>query len=533
MELSSQEPRTDLKSKPTQSDSAAKRAPLWVAIPVLALAVTCYAAFIWSSGADHGGVTYFSLFDDAMISMTYARNLSEGAGLVWNAGGAPVEGYTNFLWTLWMALLHLLPVSEAKVSLLVMISGAATLLANLWVVERLCSSLSLSSTVSRVYALGATALCAPLMFWTLRGMEVGLLCLLVDSCLLLVIGSKGTVSPQRALGISLVLSLGVLSRADFAVTAGALSISAALAVEPGRRMRTLSMILLPVAGVWLAHAAFRMAYYGDVLPNTYYLKMTGLAATARIWRGLEVFMAHTLPYSGSAFALAAVGLLFRDYREHRGVRMLAPVIVAQVAYSIYVGGDAWEEFGIANRYVTVAIPGLALCGAVVLDLCQRRWSDPSRAALTALVVALLAYAPMNIPHFCAWIYSGIYYVNFDHQWTANGLVIRARTPEDITIAVSTAGAIPYFARRSAIDLLGKSDRVVAHLPHSTGAIFIPGHSKRDLEYSIGQLRPDLVVSRVGGGAAFYRNLGYVEAPHEIGRWMTRDLASRIERTSVQ
>ena len=66
---------------------------------------------------------YFTLFDDAMISMRYARNLSESHGLLWNAGQAPVEGYTNFLWTLWMACLHLLPIASSKISLMVMLSG--------------------------------------------------------------------------------------------------------------------------------------------------------------------------------------------------------------------------------------------------------------------------------------------------------------------------------------------------------------------------------------------------------------------------
>lgn len=45
----------------------------------------------------------FSLFDDAMISMRYAWNFSHGLGLVWNEGER-VEGYTNFLMVLFMAL---------------------------------------------------------------------------------------------------------------------------------------------------------------------------------------------------------------------------------------------------------------------------------------------------------------------------------------------------------------------------------------------------------------------------------------------
>ncbi len=49
------------------------------------------------------GMRYFSLFDDAMISMRYAWSLSHGFGLVWNPGEY-VEGYSNFLMTLIMSL---------------------------------------------------------------------------------------------------------------------------------------------------------------------------------------------------------------------------------------------------------------------------------------------------------------------------------------------------------------------------------------------------------------------------------------------
>src|SRR3990170_7632302 len=49
------------------------------------------------------GRRYFSLFDDALISLRYAWNLSHGAGLVWNPGEY-VEGYSNFLMTLFMSI---------------------------------------------------------------------------------------------------------------------------------------------------------------------------------------------------------------------------------------------------------------------------------------------------------------------------------------------------------------------------------------------------------------------------------------------
>jgi len=68
----------------------------------------------------------FLLFDDAMISMTYARNLAEGHGLAWG-DGQRVEGYSNLLWTLLMSGAHLLPLRDATTALVVMIGGALIL----------------------------------------------------------------------------------------------------------------------------------------------------------------------------------------------------------------------------------------------------------------------------------------------------------------------------------------------------------------------------------------------------------------------
>ncbi|MEC8424172.1 MAG: hypothetical protein VX000_10365, partial [Myxococcota bacterium] len=41
--------------------------------------------------------------DDALISLRYAERFAAGQGLTWTAG-APVEGYSNLLWTLLLAL---------------------------------------------------------------------------------------------------------------------------------------------------------------------------------------------------------------------------------------------------------------------------------------------------------------------------------------------------------------------------------------------------------------------------------------------
>ncbi|MET0849573.1 MAG: hypothetical protein ABW020_00475 [Candidatus Rokuibacteriota bacterium] len=75
----------------------------------LALVCVFYAA--------HG--LYFGSYiaDDAGISFSYARSLTRGAGLVLSPGAERVEGYSNFLWTMMLAVSRALgigPVVAAK-----------------------------------------------------------------------------------------------------------------------------------------------------------------------------------------------------------------------------------------------------------------------------------------------------------------------------------------------------------------------------------------------------------------------------------
>ena len=71
---------------------------LYPAVAVVALvSAAVSAAFIARSAFEVDGRIYFSLFDDAMISMRYGRNLAEGHGLVWNPGPAVIVASSGML----------------------------------------------------------------------------------------------------------------------------------------------------------------------------------------------------------------------------------------------------------------------------------------------------------------------------------------------------------------------------------------------------------------------------------------------------
>lgn len=492
------------------STPSGRRDRAWLAIVAV---FSLYAAlFIYRTSFVLGGTRYFSLFDDAMISMTYARNLAQGHGLVWNAGGERVEGYTNLGWTLWMALLHLLPVARAKMSLLVQVSSAGLLLAGMLFTRRIASAISGSSRLVMIGAVLATGFYLPIVNWSLQGMEVGLLVLMVTAALWKALGTlrSGRFSPWPYA----ILALAIAVRLDMAVPF-AVVLAFMTRNDRANRRRHLAWGLALLAAAVVSQTAFRLAYYGDWLPNTYYHKLTGYPLVFRLTRGLYaafVFIWRLNPI----FFLAAVALLRMRPRD-KSIALLAWVFAGQLAYSIWVGGDAWENWGGANRYICVAMPCFFVLffegcreigqriktyittgGAAGAEAAAER---PMRRAGIALVVLSLlsfnaVYGPAAIGQ--ALLLKLPVHVDDNRRMVERGLVLAAITDPQATLGVVWDGAIVYFAQRPAVSILGKNDKKVAREPMRTASgwqqlvAFYPGHLKWDYAYSIGELKPDVV-----------------------------------------
>jgi len=442
---------------------------------------------------------YFVLFDDMMISMRYARHLAEGQGLVWNPGGPRVEGFTNPLWVGYMAIFHWLGIDEALTSLCVQVSGALFILLTLIVVRRLADLLT-GDPWAGVGAAIFTGFYLPLNTWSLQGTEVSVL------ALALTVVAWWTLRLLRAgrfsAGPYLLLGATTWVRPDMAVPFAALALFLALQDRPHRARHVLLAPLI-LAAFLVPQFLWRRWYFGEWLPNTYTLKMAGYPLVKRVTHGYEIatrFLVH--------WGALPLGVLV--FRRDRFVRLLLWLFAAQMLYSIYVGGDAWEHYGGANRYLSVAIP---LWFVLLWAMLRAAYHALARSART------LALPPKPAALRAGLLVSGLYLlVTFNYtygtgalkEWlllepslyagenkakVQQALLLEALTTPDATIALAGVGIVPYFAERTYIDLLGKTDPVIARLPMDQTIIpeFKPGHMKWDYAYSIGTLKPDVVL----------------------------------------
>lgn len=477
------------------------------------LAYCLYAGlFIYRTSFVIEGERFFCLFDDAMVSMRYARNLAHGFGLVWNPGGEKVEGYTNPLWVLYMSLFHLVPLSESKVSLCIQISCVTFLIINLYFVKKIAHLISNGSRSASIGAVFLTAFYLPINNWSLQGMEVGLLTLIISLSLW---QALQCIQENRfCIWLYLLLGTGTLVRLDMIVPFVGIGLFLSAADRENRRRNIIwgGLVLLSFC---LFQTVFRIWYYGDVLPNTYYLKMTGYPTLLRITRGIFVMWEFIWRMNWILFSLP-VGFLF--FRNDRMILLLFWVFLAQLLYSIYVGGDAWEWWGGSNRYLCVAMPGFFVLFSCSLScLCQFLscvvnghvgWGEEmNRRTFHVLFSFLMALSFINFnciyePGYRALkelaLINTPLHVQDNKKNVGEALLIRRITGPQAKIAVVWAGIIPYFSDRYAIDLLGKNDRRIARekIRISSGLSrlisFYPGHSKWNYRYSIGQLKPDVV-----------------------------------------
>jgi hypothetical protein len=178
-----------------------------------------------------------------------------------------VEGFTNPLWVAIMALFHLLPVSLAKMSLLVQVLSAVLGVLNLMLVWRLGNLVS-KNRAAALLAVLLTAAYFPLDQWALRGTEVALLAPLLTLAVLLAIETIDGGSPRW---LWLLLGAGTLTRLD--MTAPALVIIGMVAFFDRTRRREHLIDGLGWLALFLgAQLLANRLYYGSALPNTYYLK---------------------------------------------------------------------------------------------------------------------------------------------------------------------------------------------------------------------------------------------------------------------
>jgi arabinofuranosyltransferase len=422
------------------------------------------------------------ILDDAFISFRYALNAWLGHGFVFNPGER-VEGYTNFLWMLLFVPIQALgldpTLSALAFSLLIALATAALI----W--QALRPQISDSSAVA---ALALLVSSTPFVLYAARGsgMETGLFTLLVAA------GAVAYIRKAPGALVGLLLALAAMTRPEGVMVAGlcGLHLLASSWLAGRVAWRQVFGLALGFLLIFGPYYAWRYTYYGYPLPNTFYAKVG--STIAQVWRGVgyaREFAAAQAPL----VVLAVLGILpigvasgstlrqrLSAWAAYPGV-FLGMLATAYSTYIILVGGDHFPQF----RFFVPVLPLLALLGGLGLNWLSRVVPPLASAPLvTILTVVVLAWqAPQLYDSRTLNGQSGVWteYTVVEKNREI-GLWLREHTEPGTLIGTGIAGALPYYADRPVLDMLGLNDLHIAHIDEPTIGQGVAGSEKTDNDY---------------------------------------------------
>ena len=434
-------------------------------------------------------VDFFAVFEDAFISFRYSQNLADGHGLVFNVGER-VWGYSNFLWTVLLALCIKsgLPVILSAKCLGVLCAMAIMGLLFRWSEGRDSKNLVLMLSGPLLLATSTHFILA-----AQNGMETLLFTGLAFAGILSLIFSIERHKPFPLYAILFLLAS--LTRPE-----GPLLMVVAVGIEAVVFLRSRDRMILKRAS--LAAAIFIIAYgtyilvmysyYGFPLPSAFYVKVAPFSIKVLL-RGLKYVTSF---FSDIHFYILLFPILFGMFDRVRQTRnwILATFALSYLVFVIYVGGDFQVYF---YRFMIPVIPLLFLMVAnglsAMYTLLQTFW--PGRARfIFSLIFALilitnfvavrspvipffspaadrkpiildnLSLLAKNPGSFGAMTTSWFSDETLDiHPMGMVGKLLDKQIPRSKTVATVQCGQIPFYLEgRKVIDLRGLMDNHVAH-----------------------------------------------------------------------
>ena len=345
----------------------------------------------------HTAVLGSWIVDDAGISFAYARNLAEGQGLVAQPGAVPVEGFTNLLWVLLLSIpikLHAFdPVITPK-----FISGFCVALSFILIGYLLCASGNRPAWLTAC-SLSISAGITGFAVWGASGLENALYALLVSVFAFVASKKRSSEDPRllRSGAAGFVLFLVFCARPDGALYFWIPPFLMGTEDDSKRRHRPLVAYTAAFVVPWLLLTLFRLLYFHDVFPNTFYAKRgEGSKIFAWLLLRLPLCLAGIIIMTAGVVAIAAIAFGFHSlgkklrrqaFALHLKRYILGLFFVTSILVYDALRGDWMPEY----RYATPAfLFGPAIVLAILWDISQRvRLRRVLAAALSAALMALV------------------------------------------------------------------------------------------------------------------------------------------------
>lgn len=416
------------------------------------------------------------LYDDAFISYTYARNLANGYGLVWNVGEEPTEGYTNLLFILFLTPFMFFGMDALSVA-------------------RLLSLISVVAIATLLYFKGireykmtpAVALLAPVVFVLIPSTTslilVGLETLVYSLALLasLIVGidfvRKGKIS--SSIIFVLVAFATSLLRPEALMLVPIVWIGAIVHLRQWpRKLISLGVGVIVFAVLIASLLVWKSIYFGSVLPNPFYLKSSQVflselgvasvllfASSATVLIGLMIF-SFIPPGSGYTRKIALQQFSYDRISRNLGISFVLLNILFFLRTDTLADMQGRFLFPLLPIILYLSLPVFKRIGSLL----EHGYHKARIASTLGLFMVLILASGTGIERI-GFDFSVTRYLNaqaeMQSQLQSNRQLEIARTMaefpqiKNVKVAYGDAGLIPYLSEAKWLDPVGLNDSFLA------------------------------------------------------------------------
>lgn len=275
--------RSDRKPLYTPLEAAGHAARYW--LQPAAILNACLFILLTGYFIAQASVHWVAVIDDSYITFRFVDMFVNGYGWRFSPEGLRVEGFTNFLWAVSLIIPHMLGWDLMYVAKLMGLGcGVATMAAS-WGFARAVRN---REDVFNLIPAALLAVNSYFSSWALMGMETLMQTALVTACYWRFEAERRN---GRLWQLSPILALlAAMTRFDSLYYLSPLGVYGIWLVL-GRRMtlRRLVTWALLAAIPFTVYTTWRITYFGDILPNTYYAKQRFVTGHARGLAHLETF----------------------------------------------------------------------------------------------------------------------------------------------------------------------------------------------------------------------------------------------------
>ena len=400
--------------------------------------------------------------DDAYTVFRYVKNFLSGNGLVFNPGER-VQGYTDFLWVLFLivggryfnlpALAQTLSITFGSVFLLALPYFAFLVLKE---EKGKPADLLLILLPSFVFAFNAD-----FVYWSVSGMETPLYLLLFTATVVAKANNSRLFTPLAVL-TSLTRPEGILL--FFVLEFGELLFRQK---EQGKQdYFKIAFETFFYSVLVLSYLLFSYFYYGNFLPNTFYAK------TGFDWFHLKRGVKYFTDYFSQAYAIVflAVPVVYYLIKKKKNYTqtLLLTVTLVFIFYNVLIGGDVLP---MGRFFLPPSALGVLLFVLMLKELAFLFFNKSSVLYTSVIVAVVVLVSFVVIESYDARQAEAQNWRGFER-----GLVFKMKeyarwikkrqkeTKRKFTVALSTIGAFSYYSDAIVVDMIGLTDSYIAHHP---------------------------------------------------------------------